>query len=405
MFITLRRFCIILIGLIGPGSLILPAQAHEGHQHASAGSSAKPRPVNKHLGLSASITPDGTLWTASVETGSAGEHVVLRHSTDSGKSWSPSRRVNLTPEPIAAKGEDIPKLAFGQQGQALVIWTRNGAKNHSGDVRYSYSADGGKSWSLPATLQQDQQPIAHRYANLVADPAGRFYISWIDQRDAINTRAEGKSYRASALYYSVSQDGGKSWRSDSKLADHSCECCRLAMALDSDGRPLVFWRQSFEQERDHALVKLDPDGNSAPFTRATFDGWKTESCPHQGPGLAVANGQRHAVWFNMVGNSGKVFYGRLNNGRVEGQLALPEQAEHATIAAVGDKVWLAWNSFDGKNNIIGGMHSSDGGQHWSQATRLASSKLGVDQPRLLTQGNSALLLWNTESGLVLKTLP
>lgn len=381
------------------------AGAH-GHNHEPTGThKAKRSP----LGASAALDAQGRLWVVSVESTPAGDFLIARKSGDLGKTWTKPQRITPAPEAVAARGQDFPRIAFGKQQQALIIWTKNNAKRFSGDVRYSYSLDNGASWSAPATLQQDAQLIAHRFGNLSTDRDGNFYVSWIDQRDTVAAKAAGKKYRASSLYYSVSGDGGKTWLNDIKIADHTCECCRLAMAQDTDGVPLVFWRQAFEGERDHALIKLKPDGKPAAFTRSTMDAWKTETCPDQGPSLAVTESARHAVWFSVVENEGKVFYGRLGNQpntAPEGQRALPDpRAENADIVAKGKDVWVAWNSFDGKINTIGAMRSDDGGLTWQKHETIASSSGHVDQPRLLLQDKGALLVWHTGEGMIVKALP
>jgi hypothetical protein len=224
-------------------------------------------------------------------------------------------------------------------------------------------------------------------------------------------KKKGAKYEAAAVYYAVSDDGGASWKGDFKVADHSCECCRIALAADTDGQPVAFWRHVFDgSERDHAWARLTPDGKPGPIRRATFDAWKVDACPHQGPSLAIthqANGAiRHAVWFNMVGGEGRVFYGRLRDGRVEGQRALPDvRAEHADIAAAGARVWIVWKSFDGAHTSIRMTASRDGGQSWTEQSLLKTAR-GSDQPRLLLQGERAVLAWNTQQqGVLLKVLP
>ena len=40
---------------------------------------------------------------------------------------------------------------------------------------------------------------------------------------------KGAKYRGAAVYFAVSDNQGASFRGDFKLADYSCECCRIAM--------------------------------------------------------------------------------------------------------------------------------------------------------------------------------
>jgi hypothetical protein len=402
------------------GLTLMPACAHEGHEH---GDKAAKKVKRGELGLSAALDGQGRLWVVSKESAAAGDHVVLKHSSDDGKSWSAPLRVNSQPEAVAAPGEERPRLLFGSKNQLYVLWTRPGSKNYAGDIRFAVSTDAGSSFSLPMTINQDGQPISHRHATIAEDGNGHLYVVWIDRRDVEQAKAKGLPHPGASLYYAFSGDGGKHWQGDFKLSDASCDCCRLALQIDADGSPVLFWRQVFAaSERDHALARLSPDGQGLNLTRATFDRWQVEACPDHGPALAISAKARHAVWFDNVGQSGKVFYGRLpalnaasdsvagkdaassagKTAAVEGQRALPDGAEHADIVAQGQQVWLAWQQFDGKQNTIGAMVSTDGGNSFTEKT-LASSSGAVDQPRLLLHGKQALLVWNTAAqGVVVR---
>ena len=80
---------------------------------------------------------------------------------------------------------------------------------------------------------------------------------------------------------------------EQKLADNSCECCRIALAPAPDGSLVAMWRHVFDpgaaatQQRDHAFAPVA--SIAAPPVRASFDHWALEACPHHGPGLAPAD--------------------------------------------------------------------------------------------------------------------
>jgi hypothetical protein len=58
---------------------------------------------------------------------------------------------------------------------------------------------------------------------------------------------QGKAelYRGAAIYAAVSTDGGRSFAPEVRVADYSCECCRIALAADRDGAPIALWRHVF----------------------------------------------------------------------------------------------------------------------------------------------------------------
>lgn len=380
-----------------------PVSGTNASQNHSMHKSSAKRP---ELGMSAAVDAQGKLWVVAKENTEAGDYVALRNSSDGGKSWSALSRINSQPEPIAADGENHPKLVFGAKGQFYVTWTKPTSKNYTGDIRFTRSIDGGRSWSPVVNVHKDEQLITHRFESLKVDRAGRLYVMWIDKRDAQKAREKNEKYDGAALYYAVSDNGGLNWRGDFKIADHSCECCRIALAADRDGAPIAFWRHVFAgSERDHAIVKLTPDGELNTIRRATFDAWKIDACPHQGPSLAIADKVLHAVWFSATNGEGRIFYGRLKDDVVDGQRAIPDtRAEHAAIAADGERVWIVWKNFDGEKSNIGMTASSDGGKTWSENT-LVSTAGSADHPRLVLYAGRALLVWNTENeGIVIRSL-
>jgi hypothetical protein len=110
------------------------------------------------------------------------------------------------------------------------------------------------------------------------------------------------SYRGAAIYRASSVDGGATLWPRPKVADHSCECCRIALAQGSDGVLNAMWRHVYEPDvRDHAFAALDSIATPGhAHVRATFDEWHINACPHHGPGLvAAAEGGFHTVWFGM----------------------------------------------------------------------------------------------------------
>ena len=345
-------------------------------------------------GASAAFAADGTLYAVAKQ----GEHVMLYRSADEGRRWSAPVTVNAVPETVSADGENRPKIALA--GDALIItWTHPLAKPFSGEIRLARSADGGATFSAPITVHIDRSEITHRFETPLVAGDGRVYVAWIDKRDLEAAKAGKADYRGAAIYAAVSDDGGRSFRPEVRVADHSCECCRIAAARDVDGSPLLLWRHVFEpNERDHALARLNADGTASRVGRATFDRWRVDGCPHHGPSLAVAkDGTRHAVWFNQKDGEGRVFYGRLADGRVEGQRTVGgERAAHADLAVAGRRVAVAWKEFDGERTRLRAEVSGDGGQHFAPL-ELAEAAAASDQPRLLARGDDLFVFWRTEA--------
>lgn len=359
------------------------------------------------LGSSATFAPDGSV----LAVGKDGDHVALYRSADLGKTWSKPEVVNTQPEDISADGENRPKIAFASDGGLLVSWTHPLAKPYTGAVRLARAADG-QHFAAPLTVHSDTAEITHRFESMLTLPGNKVMVAWIDKREFEAAKAKKTPYRGAGIYAAMSVDGGKSFQREVKLADHSCECCRLGAAIDQDGAPLFFWRHVFEpNERDHALARLKPDGKLDTLQRATFDHWKLDGCPHHGPSLAVdAQGVRHAVWFNQKDGEGRVQYGRLvakgNELQVEGQTFVGgNRAAHADIAAAGNKLGIVWTEFDGDKTQLLVMVSADSGKTFNKAT-LGATDGASSQASVIRRGDALFAFWRTEKeGFRLIPLP
>ncbi len=343
------------------------------------------------LAVTAAFDARGRLWLANVDSG----HVRVRHSNDQGKTFSAPVRVNPEPERVAADGENRPKLAFGKHGEVYVSWTQSLDVPFAGHVRYAHSRDGGKTFSTPITVNDDHAPISHRFDSLIVDGAGRVHLVWLDKRAK---DAGGGAYAGIALYHAMSANGAR-FGPNTKLADHTCECCRIAVVLDTDGVPVALWRHVFDKNtRDHALLRLD--GTSA-MVRASHDDWRVDGCPHHGPALSIGpDGIYHLAWFTGAPNRAGLYYRRSpDRGRSFGapmRFGNPEaQPGRPQVLSMGSRVVLAWKEFDGKSSLVRAMSSRDGGAIWSAPETLARTAGASDHPQLLPDRGRVFLGWQT----------
>jgi hypothetical protein len=352
------------------------------------------------LATGTAFAPDGSLWMVALD---AQQKLSTWRSTDLA-SWTEPHPLDTRGDPISADGENRPKIAFGPQGQVVISYTRPLDKPYTGWIRMLRSTDGGATFSAPFTVHHDTQEITHRFESIAFDGAGALHTVWIDKRDL---QTSGKGYVGAAIYQAVSTDGGQTFGPDTKVADHSCECCRIALSQGPDGKLRALWRHVFgTNTRDHAFANLSGSAPNA-FKRATFDEWNIQACPHQGPGLARAdatsNPGYHAVWFGIRKEKGidvaAVRYARLT---ADGQpiantlRVLPDaQAEHADVVARGDKVAIVWRSFLGKETSLKAWLSTDGGKTF-ETRLLATTRGNNDQPHLVANDAHMVVVWRTD---------
>jgi hypothetical protein len=109
-----------------------------------------------------------------------GSDVMFARSTDGGKTFSAPRRIN--DDPVNQQWHWFGTLAVAPNGRIDVVWldSRNSANNRDSQLFYSYSPDGGATWSvnLPVSNSFDpwvgfpDQSKMGDYMTMVSDASG-----------------------------------------------------------------------------------------------------------------------------------------------------------------------------------------------------------------------------------------
>jgi hypothetical protein len=401
-----KRYARFLLGSIICLNLAGSAYADEQPKPKVISSNWQNSLTRQQLSSSAIFDEKGTLWLAQVQDG----HVLVRRSEDQGESFGDAVKVNALPEYISASGETRPKILIAKNGDIYISYTQSLDTPYAGNIRFSRSVDGGKTFSSPITVNDNLDPITHRFEAMGINQRGQIYLAWLDKRDAQAAIKKGEKYSGISVYYAMSDNGGKSFQANIKVADHSCECCRVTMAIDNTDTPVIVWRHIFGQNiRDHGMARLESRSKSSQLgepnkagnvQRVTFDNWHVEACPHHGPALSIANGVYHLAWFNhgvtrsglfysYSIDAGKTFSTPLNVGDSS------RQAGHAAVIGVGKNIYLVWKEFDGEVSMINAMRSRDGGTSWGRVQTVAQTRDMSDHPLLISNKDQVYLSWSS----------
>lgn len=368
------------------------AGAHEGHDHGLP------------LAVSVAVDPQGNLWRASVKDGFV---LVDKAPANVPLVFSTQQKLNQQAQKIGTDGDARPKVAIANNGNIYVTWTQALPTPYSGYIWFSRSIDGGKSFSKPNVVHQDRAEITHRFDALAVSPSGRIYVAWVDKRDLMAAKKAKQTYDGAAIYYAASDDAGASFSTERKVADSSCECCRIAMLANEQGDAVMMWRHLFEGGvRDHAMAKLSANESTPKIHRASFGNWKIDACPHHGPAIAKGGDWGyHMAWFDG-GDKAGLFYARMDG---EAWVSSPakrfgdtnSQAGHPALLSDVEQVWLAWKELTDTASLIKLAKSNDGGRSWDAPKVISQTKGRSDYPQLLLKDAQAYLAWNTEAdGLI-----
>jgi len=343
---------------------------------------------------------NGRLWSAWTN----GDFLYVNYSDDKGKAFSHGVKVNTVAEKISARHEHRPKIKVSNNGNIYLSWTRKLKKRFTGDIRFSKSIDNGNTFSEPITVNDNRDMISHRFDTLGVNNNGDVYISWLDKRDKQQAISAGKKYNGAAAYFAASFDNGKTFSKNFKLADNSCECCRIAMDFDKRDFPVISWRNIYgDNIRDHSIVSFENRLKPRKPDRLSHDNWKLDGCPHHGPSLSISDTNiYHAVWFNDAKKKHGIFYA--NSGNAGKYFSQPievgqynNQASHADIISLNNKVYIVWQEYNQTEFQLYVMHSSNNGKSWSPAKQLSSTLKTPDYPFVLLDKQDVYISWHIPS--------
>lgn len=362
--------------------------------------------VSVHCGQapSADYDNDNRLWVVFAQN----NHAYLVNSTDRGESYSEPVQVNPEPENIEVNGENRPKVLVDDEANVIYVsWTQKTRGQHTGDIRFTRSLDGGTTFEPVRTVNDDGLLTSHRFESMFLTASGHLYVTWLDKRELEYAAQRGEDYSGSGVFYTVSDDHGETFAPNTKVADHSCECCRIAVAPYGDDGVALLWRHVFDgTTRDHAIAGITPEGVSTEFMRATEDDWQINACPHHGPSMALAEagpGEQtyHMSWFSAGNINQGIYYGRHDMTRGETsqvyQVDGSAGASHPQVAEWQGVQHLIWKRFDGARTELLWINSHDQGQSWSAPEVLARTDNASDHPLMVQSADGLSVSWWTRS--------
>jgi hypothetical protein len=164
--------------------------------------------------------------------------LILSKSTDHGKTWSAS-----VVRPPSYENRQNPRMVWsprgGSEGTLHLVYEGSDRPEVAAyaEVKYMRSTDGGRTWTPPQRLADDDPAtLAGKFLpNVVVAPNGRVDVAWWDTRD-------DPGIRANDVYYTYSTDDGKTWARNVRVTDQSID------------RRFGVWGNNFDQNSPPSLA-------------------------------------------------------------------------------------------------------------------------------------------------------
>jgi hypothetical protein len=324
-------------------------------------------------------------------------NVFIAASTDGGKTWSVSKRVNSDVE--ASQGEENgPKVAFDARSRAYVVWSIPGGKGDKTRANIRFALEDGKGNFTPARTLNEVKD-AGRFPIIKAMPDGNFLIAWIDRRI--------DNPKPRQLYLMKLAADGKALTKNYPAGQGLCECCKLGFAFADAGKTVYLVDREVDGNkiRNHVLRKsMDGAATFGAPVEISNDGWQVPSCPHSGPSIGRdSRGWLHVSWFTLGRSEQEagIYY---SVSKDDGKSFAPRRLVHANTApeilyvnlAVGndDTVYLAWSNLDGAGRAqIYVRTISAGGRTWSAIQQVSNATGNASRPVLALRNNQLHVAW------------
>lgn len=341
-------------------------------------------------------SPDGGAYVAWVNHAADGQaDIMVARFADNGQIQSSGVRVNSLPGIARAWRGDPPTVVVAPDQTVLVGWTarREAGSHHATDIYLSSSRDQGRTFGPPVKVNDDAEPAVHGMHSLAVGNDGRIYMAWLDERN-IHPMAtkDGKMKASSAghhkesnreLFFAFSTDGGRTFTTNRRVASNVCPCCKTALAISSDGRVYVSWRQVLPGDLRHIAV-ASSQNHGETFTAPVIvsdDQWVLAGCPVSGPAVSVdTNGTLSVLWYSAGknGETGLYWSQSTDNGATFGARRMVNGG-----VAIGTPVLV-----ETQGDLLSVWQSNDAGK-----TQVLTAKLstGTNAPKSLTAASDAEL--------------
>ncbi len=244
----------------------------------------------------------------------SGDLATLKFAERTPSGWTAARTI-ASGRDWFVNWADVPSVLRLPSGAIVAHWLqKSGPGTYAYDVRLSHSTDDGKTWSPSYLPHHDRTQTEHGFASLFPMGEG-FGLVWLDPSTRASGNAgarsgqvaghNGQSAEPMKLHFARFDSSFK--QVDDSVVDHRvCECCPTAAVATAEGVITAYRNRSDEEIRDNFVSRLVNGKWLAP--QPVFnDNWKIAACPVNGPALAAHGRDVAMTWFTVKQDQGQAY--------------------------------------------------------------------------------------------------
>jgi hypothetical protein len=258
-------------------------------------------------------------------------------------------------------------------------------------------------WEQISRVNDDGLPAEHGFATLWAAGKDRLGIAWLDgraQAAAQDHGAGGEHHGGDMQLRANAFDMSFGRGADATLDARTCDCCQTDVALTTRGPLLAYRDRDAGEIRDIAVVRLEGGAWSDPKA-VHADGWKTESCPVNGPAIAAQGNVAVVAWYSEGGGEAAVRVARsADAGDAFAAPAIVDTGKavlgRVDVAVDARQAWVAWLREDARGQtLMLARYSPDLSRELQrlEVAKLEARGHASGSPKLVANATGAWLAW------------
>jgi len=295
--------------------------------------------------------------------------------------WTPAKRLTWTP------GHSFsPAIAVGSNNRIHVVWYDNTSGNY--EIYYKQSTNGGTSWSAHKRLTWTAGDSS--YPAIATDSTQTIHVVWHDTTPGY-----------ADIYYRRSPDGGTTWNAVQRLTWTSSKSYDPALAVDSNDKIHLLWRDS-------------PSGNIDIYHKRSTNGGLTWSAAKRitwtadetfGPAISAASDNKiHLVYPDDSSGDRQLYYMVSSAGGLTWSSpkrltwSSGDSLEPALTLGSGNTLRLVWYGETATSLEVYYKKSPDGGATWTPAQRLTWASGSSSMPAIAVDSSDEIhIVWQGPS--------